>query len=424
MNKTSKVSGFYKMPVSARQEIIRQFADLTDEEVALLSDADALPLEKADHMVENVIGRLQVPLGVATNVMVNGKEYFVPMATEEPSVIAAASNASRFVSARGGVFASNTGPFMIAQMQIIGVVNPYYVKTILLEHKEKIVSFANEQDPVLVGLGGGAKDVEVRVLDSKAGPMIVLHLIVNTKDAMGANAVNTMVEALAPMIESLTGGRVYLKILSNLADQRIVRARAAATKEELGGEDVVDAIVLASEFANVDPYRAATHNKGIMNGVSAVVLATGNDTRAIEAGAHSYAARFGTYTALTRWEKNADGDLAGSIEIPMAVGLVGGATATHPTARLAVKILGVSTAVELGEVIAAVGLVQNLAAVKALATEGIQRGHMSLHARNIAINAGAQGKEIDLVAEKMVAMKKVRVDVAQEILKELTAYEK
>ena len=309
---------------------------------------------------------------------------------------------------------------MIAQIQIMGVKNPYFVKTVLMEHKEEIIAFANEQDPVLVSLGGGAKDIEVRVLDSKVGPMMILHLIVDTRDAMGANAVNTMAEALSPMIESLSRGTVYLRILSNLADRRIIRAKAIADKEALGGEDVVDAIVCAGEFANVDPYRAATHNKGIMNGISAVVLATGNDTRAVEAGAHAYAARTGMYTSLTKWEKTPEGDLAGSIELPLAVGLVGGATVTHPTAKLAVKILRVKSAVELAQVIAAVGLFQNLAALKALATEGIQRGHMSLHARNIAINAGAQGELIGKVAERMVAMRKIRVDIARKILEELT----
>ncbi len=417
--KTSQVKGFYKMNVTERQDIIKDFADLTEEDLTLLNTADALTLESADHMVENVISRIQIPMGVATNLMVNGKDYFVPMATEEPSVIAASSNAAKFVRSKGGVFASNSGSFMIAQMQVIGVKNPYYIKTVLLEHKEEILAFANEQDPVLVSFGGGAQDIEIRVLDSRLGPMIVVHLIVNTKDAMGANAVNTMVEALSPMIENLTGGTVYLKILSNLADKRIVRARAIASKEALGGEKVVDAIICAGEFANVDPYRAATNNKGIMNGISAVVLATGNDTRAIEAGAHAYAARFGTYTSLTKWEKTEEGDLSGSIEMPMAVGLVGGATATHPVAKLAVKILGVKTAAELGEVIVAIGLVQNLAAIKALATEGIQKGHMALHARNIAINAGAPKELIDKVAAEMVAMKKVRVDVAREIIEGL-----
>lgn len=420
MERTSQISGFYKMSIEERQKVVQSFADLTSEDMEILNNPDALSFEKADHMVENVIGRFQLPMGIATNLIVNGKEYLVPMATEEPSVIAAASNASRFIRAKGGVTASSSGSYMIAQIQIMGVKNPYFVKTVLMEHKEEIIAFANEQDPVLVSLGGGAKDIEVRVLDSKVGPMVVLHLIVDTKDAMGANAVNTMAEALAPMIETLSKGTVYLKILSNLADRRIIRARAIADKEALGGEDVVDAIICAGEFANVDPYRAATHNKGIMNGISAVVLATGNDTRAVEAGAHAYAARTGIYTSLTKWEKTPEGDLAGSIELPLAVGLVGGATATHPTAKLAVKILGVKSAVELAQVIAAVGLVQNLAAIKALATEGIQRGHMSLHARNIAIIAGAQGELIGKVAERMVAMRKVRVDVAKQILEELT----
>jgi hydroxymethylglutaryl-CoA reductase len=423
MEENSQIKGFYKMSIEERQEIIRAFSDLTSEDIAMLNNPDALTIEKAGHMVENVVGRLQIPMGIATNLIVNGKAYLVPMATEEPSVIAAASNASKFVRSKGGVSASNSGPYMIAQMQIIGIKNPYYAKTVLMEHKEEIIKFANEQDAVLVSFGGGAKDIEVRVLDSKIGTMVILHLIVNTKDAMGANAVNTMAEALAPMIETISGGMVYLKILSNLADKRIIRARAVATKEELGGEGVVDAIVLAGEFANIDPYRAATHNKGIMNGISAVVLATGNDTRAVEAGAHAYASKSGIYTSLTKWEKTAEGDLAGSIELPVAVGLVGGATATHPTAKLAVKILGVKSAVELAEVIASVGLIQNLAAIKALATEGIQRGHMSLHARNIAINAGAEGELIGKVAEKMIAMKKVRVDVAKQILEELTKQE-
>lgn len=420
MSKTSQVKGFYKLSLEERQKIVKEFADLTQEEFAILSDADALTLSKADHMVENVISRISIPLGVAANVMVNGKEYFVPMATEEPSVIAAASNVSRLVRPKGGIWASNTGSYMIAQMQIVKVDNPFWAKAVLLENKEKILQFANEQDPVLVKFGGGARDLEVRVLDSGLGAMVVLHLIVNTKDAMGANAVNTMVEALKPMVEELSGGTVLLKILSNLADKRVVRARCIATKEDLGGEVVVDAILLASEFAKVDPYRAATHNKGIMNGISAVVLATGNDTRAIEAGAHSYACRNGYYAPLTTWEKTPEGDLSGMIEIPMAVGLVGGATATHPMAKTAVKILGVATAAELAEIIAAIGLVQNLGALKALATEGIQRGHMSLHARNIALNAGAQGDLIDVIAQKMVEMKKVRVDVAQDLLAELS----
>jgi hydroxymethylglutaryl-CoA reductase len=289
----------------------------------------------------------------------------------------------------------------------------------ILENRQEIIEQANNQDPVLVKLGGGAKDIEVRVIDTKAGPMVITHLIVDTRDAMGANAVNTMAEALAPTIEKITGGRVYLRILSNLAVKRLVRAKTVVSKEALGGEEVVDGIVMAYAFAEADPYRAATHNKGIMNGVTAVVLATGNDTRAIEAGAHAYAARFGRYTSLSTWEKNKDGDLVGTLEMPMAVGLVGGATATHPIAKLAVKILGVKTAIELAEIITATGLAQNLAAVRALATEGIQRGHMALHARNIAINAGAVGEQIDRIAEIMVKEGKVKMDRALELLKQL-----
>jgi len=308
---------------------------------------------------------------------------------------------------------------MIAQIQVANIVDPFAAQLRILEHKQEILDFANQQDPVLVKLGGGAKNLEVRIIDSRVGAMVVSHLIVDTRDAMGANAVNTMAEALAPMIAKITGGRVYLRILSNLADRRIVRARTIVAKDALDAEEVVDGIIIASAFAEADPYRAATHNKGIMNGISAVVLATGNDTRAVEAGAHSYAARNGHYTALARWEKDNNGDLVGSMEIPMGVGLVGGATATHPIAKLAIKILGVKTAIELGEVIAAVGLAQNLAALKVLATEGVQRGHMALHARNVAVNAGATGDLIDQVAEMMIREGKVRADRAQELVQEL-----
>jgi hydroxymethylglutaryl-CoA reductase len=341
------------------------------------------------------------------------------MATEEPSVIAAASNAAKLTRSKNGITTSNTGPVMISQIQTVGVNDPFGAKMAILENRQEIIEQANNQDPVLVKLGGGAKDIEVRVIDTKMGPMVITHLIVDTRDAMGANAVNTMAEALAPTIEKITGGRVYLRILSNLAVKRLVRAKTVVSKEALGGEEVVDGIVMAYAFAEADPYRAATHNKGIMNGVTAVVLATGNDTRAIEAGAHAYAARFGRYTSLSTWEKNKDGDLVGTLEMPMAVGLVGGATATHPIAKLAVKILGVKTAVELAEIITATGLAQNLGAVRALATEGIQRGHMALHARNIAINAGAVGEQIDRIAEIMVKEGKVKMDRALELLKQL-----
>jgi hydroxymethylglutaryl-CoA reductase len=413
MKLTSKIPGFYKKSVEERIEITKEFCDLTEEDVKALNDSNLLSLEKADSMVENVIGRLQIPVGIAVNFLINGKEYLIPMATEEPSVIAAASNAAKLTRSKEGIFTSNTGSHMIAQIQVVNIKDPYHVKNKIYENRDKIIKIANEQDPILVKLGGGAKDINVRIIDSKSGPMIIIHLIVNTKDA------NTMAEALAPTIEEITNGKVYLRILSNLADKRIVRARTIVSKETLGGEEVVDGIVLASNFAEADPYRAATHNKGIMNGITAGLLATGNDTRAVEAGAHAYASKDGRYTSLTHWEKNSNGDLVGTIEIPMPVGLVGGATATHPMAKLAVKILGIDSAIELGEVLTALGLAQNLAACKVLATEGVQRGHMSLHAKNIAINAGAKGEQIEIVANMMVKEGKVRVDRAKEILEEL-----
>jgi hydroxymethylglutaryl-CoA reductase len=307
---------------------------------------------------------------------------------------------------------------MIAQIQVVDVLNPDDAKTKIMEAKEELLAYANEQDPILVRFGGGAKDLRIRIFDSKVGVMLVTELIVDTRDAMGANAVNTMAEALAPRIEKLTGGRVILRILSNLAEFRLVRARAIFDKELLGGEDVVNDIIAAWAFAEADPYRCSTHNKGIMNGIDAVVIATGNDFRAIEAGAHSYAAMKG-YSSLTKYEKSPDGHLVGSIEIPMAVGLVGGATKVHPVARASVKILGVETATELGHVIASVGLAQNLAALRALASEGIQKGHMALHARNVAATVGARGDQVDIIAEKLIKEENVKVERAKELLEEL-----
>ncbi|RLI01971.1 hydroxymethylglutaryl-CoA reductase, degradative, partial [Candidatus Bathyarchaeota archaeon] len=359
------------------------------------------------------------PLGVAVNFIINGKPYLIPMAIEEPSVVAAASHAAKLAAAKGGFYTSSTDPIMIGQIQVVGVKDPNRAKMDVLFEKEKILEKANEQDPLLVSLGGGAKDLNVKVLNTVRGPMVIVELHVDCRDAMGANAVNTMAETVAPLIEKITGGKVLLRIISNLATLRLARAKAIFGKDVLGGEEVVDRIIDAYTFAASDPYRCATHNKGIMNGVTAVVLATGNDTRAVEAGAHAYAARFGHYSPLTTWEKNSDGDLVGTIELPVAVGIVGGATKTNPIAKISLKILGVKTARELGEILAAVGLAQNLAALRALATEGIQRGHMSLHARNIAIAVGAKGELIDLVAERMVQEKMVRMDRAKEILEEL-----
>jgi len=349
--------------------------------------------------------------------VINGRDYLIPMAIEEPSVVAAASNAAKMARLKGGFSTSSTGSIMIGQIQVVKVKNPSKAKQAILSSKEEILKKANEQDPILYSLGGGANDLNVKVLQTIRGPMVIAELYVDTKDAMGANAVNTMAESIASLIERITGGQVLLRIISNLATKRLVRASVVIDKSEVGGESIVDGILDAYAFANADPYRAATHNKGIMNGVIAVALATCNDHRAIEAGGHAYAARTGNYTSLTMWEKNEDGDLVGFIELPMAVGIIGGATKTHPIAQIALKILGVKTASELGEVMAAVGLAQNLAALRALVAEGIQRGHMELHARNIAIAAGAKGAIINKVVEEMVHEKKIRLDRAKELLK-------
>lgn len=418
MSKSLKLSGFYKLPVQERVRLLKEFVGLTEEEAALLQKPSALGFEVANRMVENLIGVMPVPLGVAMNFLINGKDMVVPMAIEEPSVIAAASNAAKMARLKGGFHATSTDPVMIGQIQIVGVQDAHRARFEILARKSEILKQANEQDPVLVSLGGGARDLEVRIIDTFLGRMVIAELLVDCRDAMGANAVNTMAEAVAPTLEQISGGRVYLRIISNLAVKRLARAKATFTKDALGGEDVVEGIIRAYAFAVADPYRCATHNKGIMNGVSAVVLATGNDTRAIEAGAHAYAARSGHYTSLTTWEKDSNGDLVGTLEMPMAVGIVGGATATNPVAKLGVRILGVKTAKELAEAIVSVGLAQNLAALRALAAEGIQRGHMSLHARNIAINAGATGELIDKISEQMVAERKIRVDRAKELLVE------
>lgn len=414
--KTSEYSGFYKLSVEDRLNEVVEFSGLDEGSISALKDAETLDLDLADHMVENVIGRFTLPLGVALNYNINGKDYIIPMVTEEPSVIAAASNAARIARGGGGFKSYYIKSNMIAQIQITDIEDPYYVQSIIYEHKDEIIEKCNACDPILVKLGGGVVDLEVKVFEVKSKYFVVVHLIVNTLDAMGANAVNTMAESIAPFIEEITGGNVYLRILSNLATERLVRARVKINKEDLGGEDVVDKIIVAYQFAVADPYRAATHNKGIMNGISAVVLATGNDTRAIESGAGAYASRSGQYSPLTTWEKDKDGNLVGTIEMPMAVGLVGGATKSHPTAQAAVKILGVKTADELGEVIAALGLGQNLAALRALATEGIQKGHMSLHARNVAIQAGANKDQVDSIAKQMIKDKKINVDYAKELL--------
>jgi hydroxymethylglutaryl-CoA reductase len=415
---------FYDLSLSERLAEIEARGGLTPADLAALSGESGLNAEQADHMIENAVGVHALPLGIAQNFVVNGREVLVPMAIEEPSVVAGASFMARLAKAGGGFHASVDEPVMIGQMQIIGLADVHSARAALLENRPSLLEAAAEIDPVLKRLGGGPRDIEVRVIpESPIGPFLVLHLLYDVRDAMGANAVNTAVERLAPLVEKICAGRVHLRILSNLADRRLARARCTIPLEQLAfdgfsAEEVRDGIIAAWAFAAVDPYRAATHNKGIMNGVDAVVIATGNDWRAVEAGAHAYAARSGRYTSLSTWARDADGNLAGTLEMPLAVGIVGGATRVHPTARAALKLMGVENARQLAEIIVSVGLAQNLAALRALATEGIQRGHMELHARQVAIAAGAQGEQIERLARQMVAEKAIRADRAEEILKE------
>ncbi len=416
--KSSRISGFYKLSIEERLEKVAEFAGLSEEEKQVILQNGSLSLDIADRMIENVIGTFELPLGIATNFLIDGKDYLIPMAIEEPSVVAAASNAAKMARVKGGFVTQATPPVMIGQIQVVGLKDPFAAKIEVLRHRDEIIQKANEQDGTLIKLGGGCKDVEARVMHTTAGQMLIVHLLVDVRDAMGANTVNTMVEAVAPIIERMTGGKVRLRIVSNLATYRLARAKAVFDRDAIGGEEVVDGVIEAYAFAKADPYRCATHNKGIMNGISAVVIATGNDFRAVEAGAHSYAA-LGGYKPLTTYEKNREGDLVGTIELPVAVGIVGGATSVNPMARICLKILGVKTAEELSRVIAAVGLAQNFAALRALATEGIQRGHMELHARNIAISAGAVGEEVDRIVEILVKDRRIKVDYAKEVLEKI-----
>lgn len=415
---------FYNLTLPERAQWIAENTDLTADEVAALTGAGGLTPEQADHMIENVIGLHSLPLGIAQNFVINGREVLVPMTVEEPSVVAGASFMARLARTGGGFSAHTTPPEMIGQMQLLGLVNPAEARLKILEHQHELMEQAATIDPVLARLGGGPRGLEVRQFDqSPIGPFLVVHLIYDVRDAMGANAINTAMERLAPRVEELTGGKVHLRILSNLADRRLARARCTIPLKELAfgdfsAETVRDGIIAAWAFAAVDPYRAATHNKGIMNGVDAVVIATGNDWRAVEAGAHAYAARSGVYTALSTWGKDADGSLVGTLEMPLAVGIVGGATRVHPTAKASLKLMKIQTAGQLAEVIVSVGLAQNLAALRALATEGIQRGHMGLHARQVAIAAGAEGEMIGKLAEQLVTERNVRIDRAEEILRE------
>jgi len=423
---SSRIPGFYNLSLVERHAELLKSGWIGAAELAALTGEAGLDAAQADHMIENVVGVFGLPLGIALNFVVNGREVLVPMAIEEPSVVAGASYMAKLARAGGGFAAQADPPEMIGQIQLLSVPDPAAAREALQEQKPRLLAEAAEADPILQQLGGGPRDLQVRLVeDSPIGPFLVMHLIYDVRDAMGANAVNTAVERLAPLVESISGGRAHLRILSNLADRRLARARCTIPTAELGfgeftGEEVCQGIVAAWAFAAADPYRAATHNKGIMNGVDAVVIATGNDWRAVEAGAHAYAAREGHYTSLSAWSQDDQGNLVGTLEMPMAVGIVGGATRVHPAARAALKLMGVGTASELAEIIVSVGLAQNLAALRALATEGIQRGHMALHARQVAIAAGATGEMIERLATRLVEEKTVRIDRAEEILKTWT----
>ncbi|MEW5828617.1 MAG: hydroxymethylglutaryl-CoA reductase, degradative [Chloroflexota bacterium] len=441
---TSRLPGFYNQALDERLTALADASGLSAVDLAAFTPEAGLVPAQADHMIENAVGSLNLPLGIGLNFIVNGREVLVPMAIEEPSVVAGASFMAKLARAGGGFIATTSEPHMIGQMQVLDLDDPHSARLKIYEKRADLLAEADTIDPVLKKFGGGARDLEVRLIeDSPIGPFLVAHLIYDVRDAMGANAVNTACERLAPRLEAITGGRVHLRILSNLADRRLARARCVIPVKELemgrggssgsgketessmetrpySGETVRDGIIEAWAFAASDPYRAATHNKGIMNGVDAVVIATGNDWRAIEAGAHAYAARSGKYTSLSTWSKDGKGDLVGTLEMPMAVGIIGGATKVHPTAQAALKLMGVKTASELAEIIVSVGLAQNMAALRALATEGIQRGHMSLHARQVAIAAGAEGGMIEKVAAQMVAEKVVRIDRAEALVKGYT----
>lgn len=418
MTMTSRLSGLRNDSPSERRRKATQQLGLSNDSLDVFSSG-GLTTDQMDRMIENVIGCISVPVGIATNFIVNGRDVLVPMATEEPSVVAAASNAARWARSTGGFSTGSTEPIMQAQIQLVDVPDPHSARARILDQEERLLSLANDQDPRLVEIGGGAREIRVHIIAGSHTTHVVTHLLVDVGDAMGANAVNSMAEALAPQIAEISGGRSLMRILTNKADLRLARAWVTIDPETLGGEKVVDDMLLAADLANHDPYRAATHNKGIMNGISAVVLATGNDTRAVEAGAHSHAARNGKYTSLSRYEKNAQGQLTASLELPMSVGLVGGATKSHAAARAAIAITQVTTAQGLGELICAVGLAQNIAALRALAVEGIQKGHMSLHARNVAVAAGAQGPEVDEISARMVDQGAVRIDVAEALLNDL-----
>jgi len=415
----SNIPGFYKLSIDERQQVITKLVNLNTEDIKLLKNYGYISPSQLDTLIENVIGSFHLPLGIACNFKINNKDYIIPMVIEEPSVVAAASNAAKIARKLGGFYSEKVKSIMFSQIQITNIKDIKTAKDNIQKNKETILKIANEQDPLLVSLNGGAIDLEIREISTRKGPMLIIHLLVNVLDAMGANVVNTMAEAVAPYLEDICNGHIYLRILSNLAIHRLARCRAVFDKELLGGDKVVEGIINAYEFALADPFRATTHNKGIMNGIIALTMATGNDTRAIEAGAHAFAALSGNYSPLTKFQVDSDGNLVGEIELPLALGIIGGMTKIHPMARLALKILDIKSANELSQVAAALGLAQNVAALRALASEGIQKGHMSLHSRNIAKLAGVPEELIEKVAQKLVEDKKIRVDYAKEILQKI-----
>ncbi|MDD4250855.1 MAG: hydroxymethylglutaryl-CoA reductase, degradative [Candidatus ainarchaeum sp.] len=423
MNKKS-FEGYYKKSIKERQEILSKELLLTNEEQKLLEKESSLSFDIADRMIENVIGTFPLPLGLATNFVIDEKEYVIPFAIEEPSVIAAASNAAKLSN---GFITENDEQIMIGQLQLINLENACESKKKILENKEKILKEVEKVDPILVKFGGGPRDLKVNILDTPRGKMIEVQLLVNVGDAMGANAINTMLEKITSVIEEISGGKHVARIISNLAIYRRTQSKTIWTKEKLEesvkgtmkGEEIIERILDLYEFAVATPFRCATHNKGIMNGIDSVVIATGNDFRAIEAGAHAYASYKGKYSPLTKYYKNSNGDLVGEIDIPLALGLVGGAIKVHPIAKLNAKILGLKKVQDLASVIASVGLAQNFAAMRAIATTGIQSGHMKLHAKNIAVQAGAIKEEIELVAQKMIELKEVNQLTAEKIIEEI-----
>ena len=405
----SRLKGFYKLSVSERREMLASIAGLDSNMVDAWASNGELDEETADRMIENVIGTYSLPIGVATNFIIDGEHYLIPFVVEEASVVAAASNMAKRCQASGGFRSNNDEPVMIGQIQVVGCEDVEAARDSILSASGELIAACNDVDPILVKFGGGCRNIEARIIETGSGPMVIVHILVDCRDAMGANAVNTMAETIAPRIEELSSGTVILRIISNLAVHRLARVSATFTPEEMSdsgddpgrGSDVIDGVIQAYHFAAADPFRATTHNKGIMNAISPVAIACGQDWRAIESGAHSYAAYGREYGSMTHWEKDEGGNLIGSIEIPMAVGLVGGAVRIHPGAQANVALLGLRTANDLAKVMAAAGLAQNLGALRALATVGIQAGHMKLHLMNMVAASGAEGGEIEAVAKRV-----------------------